>query len=52
MEANAMWLTRLVGKLRSWYHSNDAMYLSEAYQRQRARATVDYYTHVGDPTNG
>lgn len=46
-----MWLLRLLGKLHTWYHSNDEIYLSAAYQRQRAQATLDYYAHVGDPTS-
>ncbi len=47
-----MWLIRLVKKLRRWYHSNDEIYLSDMFQRQRAQATLDYYTHVWDPTSG
>ena len=47
-----MWLIRLVCAIRRWYHSNDEMYLSEAYQRQRAQSTIDYYAHVWLPGNG
>ena len=43
---------RLLRAMCRWYHSNDEMYFSEAYQRQRAQAILDYYTHVGDPTAG
>lgn len=52
VEAIAMGFMRLLAKVRSWYHSNDEIYLSEVFQRQRAQATLDYYTHVWDPTSG
>ena len=47
-----MGFMRLLAKVRNWYHSNDEIYLSEVFQRQRAQATLDYYTHVWDPTSG
>ena len=46
-----MWLVNLLVKMCNWYHSNDEIYESDLYQRQRAQATLDYYTHVGDPTS-
>lgn len=46
-----MWIVSILRGISRWYHSNDEMYCSDAYQRQRAQATLDYYTHVGDPSS-
>jgi hypothetical protein len=52
MEAIAMVLIRLLGRIYRWYHNNDEIYYSAAYRRQRAQDKIDYYAKVWDPTNG
>lgn len=47
-----MVLIKFVSMIRRWYHANDEVFLSERFQQQRAQAVLDYYAHVGDPTNG
>lgn len=47
-----MLLIRLLRRIHRWYHSNDEIYFSEAYRRQRAQATLEYYAKVWDPTSG
>ena len=46
-----MWLIRLFGTIRSWYHANDEIYLSDAYQQQRAQTMLDFYAHVWYPSD-
>jgi hypothetical protein len=46
-----MWLIRLFGMIRRWYHANDEIYFSDAYQQQRAQAMLDYYAHVWYPSS-
>jgi hypothetical protein len=50
-EAIGMWLIRLFGTIRSWYHANDEIYLSDAYQQQRAQTMLDFYANVWYPSD-
>jgi len=46
-----MWLIRLFGTIRRWYHANDEIYLSDAYQQQRGQTMLDFYAHVWYPSS-
>jgi len=46
-----MWLIRLVGTIRRWYHGNDEIYLSDAYRQQRGQVMLDFYAHVWYPSS-
>ena len=50
-EAIGMWLIRLVGTIRRWYHGNDEIYLSDAYRQQRGQVKLDFYAHVWYPSS-